>query len=306
MGKRIAIIVTAILIIDQLVKIWVKSGLFGFDAMYQNQSIPVIANFFNIYYVENPGMAFGTTLGSGVWAKYALSIFRLIAIAAIAVYVVRLLRDPAVHKGLIYAMALIFAGATGNLIDGMCYDYVFDINPDHRWNWIEDENGALITGDGGVPVLRQTGFLLGNVVDMFQFTSKWPSYFPVGMSGEEIFGAIWNVADASISTGVGLIILRYRTYFRKVAVVISETGEPLPGTVQVGVQPISVSRWIVYFVLSIIVFFGCLFGGSHLWKMATGSVDPGIISLLSLLVGYLSFWAMRDYIKTGNAGQPLR
>lgn len=299
MAKRVAIIITAILIIDQIVKIWIKSGLFGFDGMYPSESIPIVEGFFDIHYTENKGMAFGTTLGDGVWAKYALSIFRLIAIVAIGVYVVKLLRDPRIHKGLIYAMALIFAGATGNLIDGMFYDYIFGLNPDHPWNLIRDDQGVIVQIDHGDPVLRESGFLLGCVVDMFRFTSRWPAYFPKGMAGEEIFGAIWNIADFSISAGVTLIILRYRTFFRKLSVPTSVEGDDTAAVLQETTKShqIGWGRWTIYLILAIVFFFLCLVGGSHLWNKITGSVDPGIISLLSLVLAYLSFWGMRDYIK---------
>ncbi len=186
--------------------------------MGPHESVGIIDGFFQLYYIENRGMAFGTTLGEGVAAKYILSLFRLGAIIAIGWYILKLLRDPNVHKGLIVAMGLIFAGATGNLIDGMFYDYIFEVNGDIAWNWQRDSMGNwLIDPESGEPVIRKTGFLLGSVVDMCQFTMIWPSWMPFGLAGEEVFAAIWNVADASISTGVGLIIVRYRTFFKKPA-----------------------------------------------------------------------------------------
>lgn len=206
---RIVLFITAILFLDQVVKIWIKTNL------YPHETIGVIDGFFQLYYIENRGMAFGTTLGAGAGAKYALSIFRLIAIIGIGYYLYKHLRTPQTHKGLIFAMALIFAGATGNLIDGMFYDFIFPLDPNVAWNWAIDGNENFVIDEFGHPEMRPNGFLLGSVVDMFQFTLKWPSWMPFNLAGKEIFGAIWNVADAAISTGVGLIIVRYRTYFKK-------------------------------------------------------------------------------------------
>src|SRR5690606_19466632 len=158
-----------------------------------------------LYYIENRGMAFGTTLGDGVLAKYALSIFRLVAIIGIGYYIYKLLKEKNVHPGLIYAVGLIFAGATGNLIDGMLYDYIWPVDCDIKWNIVYEE-----LDNGGVQYYcRDQGFLLGSVVDMFQFTVKWPKGMPFGLGGQQIFGAIWNVADASITVGVAIIIIRY-------------------------------------------------------------------------------------------------
>lgn len=197
------------MLVDQLVKVWVKTS------MYPHETIGVLDGFFQLYYIENRGMAFGTTLGAGAGAKYALSIFRLIAIIAIAYYLAKSLKDPQTHRGLIIAMALIFAGATGNLLDGMFYDFIFEIDPNVAWNWAIDGTDNFVIDEFGNPEMRPHGFLLGSVVDMFQFTVKWPSWMPFDLAGKEVFGAIWNIADVSISTGVGLIVVRYKTFFRK-------------------------------------------------------------------------------------------
>jgi len=207
--KKIILLVFAVLLIDQLVKIWIKT------TMHPHQTLGVIDGFFQLYYIENRGMAFGTTLGSGAAGKYALSIFRLIAIIGIAFYLRKIIIENLSPKGLIFALGLIFAGATGNLIDGLFYDFIFDIDPNVAWNWAIDSNGNFVMDEFGSPVLRPNGFLLGSVVDMFQFTVTWPKGTPFGLGGKEIFGAIWNVADFAISVGVGLIILRYKTFFKK-------------------------------------------------------------------------------------------
>lgn len=209
MGKRVIILITAILIIDQIVKVLVKTQ------MYPHEQIGIIDGFFQLYYIENKGMAFGTTLGNGVIGKYALSIFRLIAIVGIGYYISKLLKEKGTPKGMIYAVGLIFAGAAGNLIDGAVYDYIWELDPNIAWNYAEDANGSWMIGEDGTPVLRNSGFLLGSVVDMFQFTARWPSWMPFGLGGEEIFAAIWNIADAAITIGVAMIILNYRKFFKK-------------------------------------------------------------------------------------------
>lgn len=183
--------------------------------MYPHEAINVTDGFLQLYYIENRGMAFGTTLGSGAIGKYALSLFRLVAIVAIAIYIRKTVLDKTSSKGLIIALGLIFAGATGNLIDGLFYDFIFDLDPNVAWNWAIDGNGNFVLDEFGHPIMRPHGFLLGSVVDMFQFTTVWPDWMPASFKGTFIFGAIWNVADFSISVGVGLIIIRYKSFFKK-------------------------------------------------------------------------------------------
>lgn len=226
--------------LDQLIKIWVKTS------MVPNGSINVIDGFFQLYYTENRGMAFGATLGGGAMAKYALSFFRLAAIVGIAWYLRKLIIENQSPKGLLIAVALVFAGATGNLIDGAFYDLIWSLDPDISWNWAMDGDRNIVLDPVTDDIMmRPNGFMLGSVVDMFQFTTTWPSWTPVidlnlpsflgGANlldiypGKEIFGAIWNFADLSISIGVGLIIFRYRKFFRKpVAIKESEISEALP------------------------------------------------------------------------------
>ena len=200
-------IILIVLLIDQIVKIWVKQN-FGIT-----ESRPLIPGFIQLYFIENRGMAFGTTLGDGVWPKYVLSLFRFGAIIGIAIYIKKLIVENQVNLFFLTTIALIFAGAAGNLLDGIFYDGYFGIDPSIRENWLVNEFGMPIYGANGEIQLRDGGILLGSVVDMFQFTVKWPTWMPFGFGGKEAFPFVFNVADAAISLGVGMLVLRYRKFF---------------------------------------------------------------------------------------------
>lgn len=198
-------LILGILIVDQVVKIWVKTSLDVY------QPINLIGDWFRLIYIENQGMAFGTTFGSGWWAKLALSIFRVVAISALTYYLITQLRNNQARTEYIVAISLVLAGATGNLIDSAFYDYLFEFDPNSRFNWLM-EDGRFLFDEEGNPMLRKQGFLFANVVDMFQFNAQWPEWVP-WLGGDDVFGAIWNVADAAITMGVIMILLRQRTYF---------------------------------------------------------------------------------------------
>lgn len=208
------VLVTAILALDQIIKIYVKTH---FDA----ETYPVFGDWFVMEYTENQGMAFGQTFGASKWAKLALSIFRIVAIIGISYYLVKQARKNMKLEFLI-AIGLILAGATGNLIDSMFYDFIFPVDQyldcTMTYNLLEG-SGNMYTCDFGSGFtqemeIRHTGFLFGNVVDMFQFQGKWPTWMPL-VGGNEVFPAIWNVADASITIGVIMVFLRQRAYFPK-------------------------------------------------------------------------------------------
>jgi len=206
----VAIIVIALLILDQVLKVYIKTSFQPDETRY------VFGSWFALHYIENQGMAFGTTFGSGMLPKLALSIFRIVAIVFIAIYFTRELKNEASLFFLV-AIGFVWAGATGNLIDSMFYDFIFPFNPCDGFNQVEGSGVKRICSDYGFsyPVqVRNQGFLLGNVVDMFQFDVAYPSWVPY-LSGKQVFPAIWNLADASITTGVGLIIIRQRSIFSK-------------------------------------------------------------------------------------------
>lgn len=157
-------------------------------------------------------MAFGTTFGSKMWHKLALSIFRVIAITAIVIYWFRQAKKG-VRTEFLVAIGLIFAGATGNLIDSIFYDFTFDNDMCLGFNQMTGSGNFVDCGWGEVEV-RHQGLLLGNVVDMFKFEAFWPQWVP-WLGGSEVFPAIWNVADASITIGIIMVFFRQRKYFPK-------------------------------------------------------------------------------------------
>lgn len=199
-------IVFAILLIDQIVKVWVKTSF------TPDMPVPVLGDWFRMLYVENQGMAFGTTLGSGWIAKLILSLFRVVAIGGIIYYILQQIKKQARIEYLV-VLSFILAGATGNLIDCAFYDLIFPFDPNSRFNWIV-EDGAYVFNELGQPAIRHHGFLFGNVVDMFQFHVAWPSWVPY-LGGSQIFSAIWNVADGAISLGVITLLIRQKKYFSK-------------------------------------------------------------------------------------------
>ena len=151
-------IVLAILIVDQIIKFEVKS------TMSLGESIP-IASWFKITFIENNGMAYGMTFIN----KIVLSIFRLIAIAAIGNYVCKITKTTH-RKGYVACLALVLAGAIGNMIDSMFYGLIF--NASTPFNVSE----LVPFGTG------YAGFLEGKVVDMFYFpliVTTWPEWFQV-------------------------------------------------------------------------------------------------------------------------------
>ena len=115
-------LIALILILDQLIKIYIKSNFMP------GEEKPLIGDWFVLEYTENPGMAFGTKFGTKAWHKLALSIFRIIAITALCYYWLRQAKAKMKTEFLI-ALGLIIAGATGNLIDSMFYDFAFPYDP---------------------------------------------------------------------------------------------------------------------------------------------------------------------------------
>lgn len=205
--KKVAFITLLILLIDQASKIYVKTN---FEL---NESIPVINGFFNKTFVENPGMAYGFHFG-GIIGKYFLVIIRLFLIGGM-IYLFRKWLKRGESNYLLIPMAMIFAGAIGNLIDGMFYGLIFDSGT------VFDESTGRWIGYGGISKLVPFGqgystFMKGCVVDMLHFPMvDWyvPESWPViGGKHIEFFKYIFNVADSAITVGAALLLI-----FRKKA-----------------------------------------------------------------------------------------
>lgn len=207
-------VVLFILLLDQAVKIWIKTTF-----SYDDPSIPLIGNWFQLNYVENQGMAFGTQLGGGMWGKLILSLFRVGAIVAILWYILKQVKQKTVKTEFLIVSGMVLAGATGNLFDSLFYDFMFPsyFDPCISYNQVKGSGiwaECNYYGYTELVEVRHRGFLFGNVVDMFQFNVLWPTWVPY-FGGTQVFPAIWNVADAAISVAVILVLIRQKVYFPK-------------------------------------------------------------------------------------------
>lgn len=207
---RIIFLFLTVLTIDQALKIYIKLHfpltLYGTDAI-------VDWGFFKLMFVENNGMAMGTKISdflpflSEHQGKFLLTFFRLIAIGALGYWLNQIVKTPS-PKGLRLGLTLIFAGAVGNLIDSIFYGQLFS----HSYKQIAE----FLPAAGGYAPL-----FFGHVVDMFQFPLVrwvWPEWVPfVGGQPYLFFQYIFNVADASISIGVGILLWFNKPIFSKPA-----------------------------------------------------------------------------------------
>lgn len=186
-GLIVGLAVILLLIIDQVIKIEVKTG------MSLHESIRV-TDWFYIYFIENNGMAFGMTLVN----KIVLSLFRIVAIAILGWYLCRQIKNGA-RTMYIVCLTLIFAGAVGNLIDCMFYGLIFNSSSPFYVSYF------VPFGTGYAP------FLMGKVVDMFYFpliVTTWPEWMPFWGGSEFVFfSPVFNFADSCVSVGVILLLL---------------------------------------------------------------------------------------------------
>jgi len=189
-GRLAALLVVAILVVDQIIKIWVKTNM----RLHEQTEV---FSWFKIVFIENNGMAYGMELGS----KLLLSIFRVVAITLLSWYLVRQVRQQT-RWGYIVCLAMVLAGAVGNLIDSMFYGLIFNGSSEYYLS------SFVPFGTGYAP------FLMGKVVDMFYFpliVTHYPDWMPI-VGGEQFvfFSPVFNFADSAISVGVVLLLLFYR------------------------------------------------------------------------------------------------
>jgi signal peptidase II len=187
--KRPIWIILITLFLDQAIKVWVKTH------MYLGQEYQIL-DWFYIHFTENNGMAFGMEFG-GDWGKLTLSLFRIVFVGFIASYLIKLVRKNA-DKILITSLSLILAGAIGNILDGAFYGMLFSESYHQLAHFLPE--------DGGYAPL-----FFGRVVDMFYFPifkGYLPEWIPFwGGDYFVFFRPVFNIADAAISIGVGIMVL---------------------------------------------------------------------------------------------------
>ncbi len=189
-AKLALIIILAVVIIDQAVKIWIKTHF------YLGEDHPVFS-WFHILFIENNGMAFGMELGS----KLLLTLFRIGLVSLLIWYVALIRNIRRVPWGYFVCMALIIAGAAGNIFDCLFYGVIFS-NP------APPAVAVMFPAGGGYAPL-----FFGRVVDMLYFplfTLTWPDWMPlVGGNEFQFFQPVFNIADSAICVGVIAMILFY-------------------------------------------------------------------------------------------------
>jgi signal peptidase II len=197
-GHKAVILIFLVLLIDQIFKFYIKTN------MMLGQEIKVFGDWFIIHFTENNGMAFGMEFG-GSKGKLLLSVFRIVAIGGIGYYIYHLVKTKA-PNGYILCIALIFAGAVGNLIDSAFYGMIFN-----------DSNyqvAQFMPAEGGY-----SSFLHGRVVDMLYFPvmqGHYPSWFPFWGGDQFIFfRPVFNIADSSITVGVIIILIFQKRFFKQ-------------------------------------------------------------------------------------------
>lgn len=215
--KKSLFIIIAILLIDQISKIYIKTHFILGDNVE-------VSSWFYISFVENDGMAWGAKLNdvftfiSDKTAKLILTLFRIIAVIGIGFWIVDIIKKQR-SKTLIFALSIIFAGALGNIIDSVFYGVFF--GDSHM------QIAEFMPKNGGY-----AGFLHGDVVDMLHFPiweGVLPEWLPVlGGKYFSFFDPVFNVADVAISTGIGILIVFNKRAFRDITSEKSETKTTTP------------------------------------------------------------------------------
>lgn len=185
MKKKLLIsisIILLILVVDQILKIWIKTSF------VLGEEMPIFGNWVKLHFIENEGMAFGIVFFGGYWGKLLLTLFRIVASGCILWLIYKMIKSY-ISLGLLICMSLICAGAIGNIIDCVFYGKIFSESSYYL------PSSEFMPASGGY-----APFMQGKVVDMFQF-----DLFTIG--NFNFFPAIFNVADASITIGLFVMIL---------------------------------------------------------------------------------------------------
>lgn len=195
-GRLSVLIIFVVLLVDQIIKIAVKTGM----CLYE--SIRVCGNWFYIFFTENPGMAFGMEL----FSKWFLSAFRIVAVVCIGYFLYKVIQKKS-QTGYVICLSLVWAGAMGNIIDSVFYGLIFSPSfPATFWN--QEPAHFVAFGEG------YATWFHGKVVDMFYFPiieTTWPQWIPfVGGQEFTFFSPIFNFADAAISCGIIALLIFYR------------------------------------------------------------------------------------------------
>ncbi len=196
--KKISLLVVLLILADQVLKIWIKTH------MHLDEAIIVFPDWFQLRFIENSGAAFGMRIassGSFDWGKLLLGLFRIVMVGVIGWLIVRLSRRKETPKGVLVGLALILAGALGNIIDSAFYGLIFS-----------ESTPYTVARFGG----HYAGFMMGKVVDMFYFPLFQWNNVPRVLSflvdrNNYFFGAIFNLADVYISVAfVYLLLFQYK------------------------------------------------------------------------------------------------
>lgn len=181
-GKKLLILGILLVIIDQIIKILVKTN------MSLGESIHVFGDWFQLYFIENEGMAFGMKFGGAV-GKFLLSLFRIIFFGVLVYWISRLLKKPDTPAGVTVGLTMITAGALGNIIDCFFYGLIWDYAP----------------------------FMFGKVVDMFYFPiidTTFPEWMPlIGGNPFRFFAPVFNFADSCVTCGTLYLIFFQWKFF---------------------------------------------------------------------------------------------
>lgn len=192
-GKIALVTIFSVLIIDQIIKVWIKLTMKWHESIH-------ITDWFQLFFTENNGMAFGME----IFGKLFLTIFRIVVVCILGWYLYKIVKEKK-KTGYIVCFSLILAGAVGNIIDSVFYGVLFSEST------MIAPATFLPAGGGYAPLFY------GRVVDMFYFPiiqSSWPTWMPfVGGESFVFFSPIFNFADAAISCGMIALILFYRKYF---------------------------------------------------------------------------------------------